>query len=340
MQLILALPALLEGRADKSARLHAPALAHLLAMAGAPAREDGGIAAALAARYGVVRQTDWPLAPIRLAALGVDPGNRVLARRRSGDARSRARRRAARGRRRRSRSRRCRRAARDAEHAFRERRARVRRAATRCDSSSASQRERDFRPVRRGAAHAPSVARAAAAGPTTPLSGGAGNRKSRCCCTSIPSTSSASAPDVPPANSLWFSEGGTLPPRPLPAPSIATFATHGHRVRARRVRGRARCTPLPSRLARRAATRPAARESIVVALDRALDLRALERAWAAPARDALAAGSLEEVTLLCDDAGDAVVWHARRAAAVATDRRPLSRVTISTRCSTPRKRRD
>ena len=73
MQLVLALPALLEGRADKSAALNAPALAHLLAMAGAPAREDGGVAASLAARFGVVRQTDWPLAAIRIKALGVDP---------------------------------------------------------------------------------------------------------------------------------------------------------------------------------------------------------------------------------------------------------------------------
>ena len=54
--------------------VRAPALAHLLAIAGAPTRESGGIAAALAARYGVTRQADWPLAPLRLAALGVDPG--------------------------------------------------------------------------------------------------------------------------------------------------------------------------------------------------------------------------------------------------------------------------
>ena len=34
-----------------------------------------GLAAALAAHYGIARQTDWPMAPLRLAALGVDPGD-------------------------------------------------------------------------------------------------------------------------------------------------------------------------------------------------------------------------------------------------------------------------
>jgi hypothetical protein len=74
MQLILVLPGLSELRAATTAAVRAPALAHLIAMAGAPVREAGGIAGALAARYGVIRQADWPLAPIRLAALGVDPG--------------------------------------------------------------------------------------------------------------------------------------------------------------------------------------------------------------------------------------------------------------------------
>ena len=50
----------------------------------------------------------------------------------------------------------------------------------------------------------------------------------------------------------------------------------------------------------------------MVALEPALDVAALERSWAAPARDALAGGSLDAVTLLADDSGDAVVWHARR----------------------------
>jgi hypothetical protein len=75
MQLILALPALFEARADKTAASPAPALAELIALAGAPARQQGGIAAVLAAHYGVAKQSDWPLAAIRLAALGVPPGD-------------------------------------------------------------------------------------------------------------------------------------------------------------------------------------------------------------------------------------------------------------------------
>jgi hypothetical protein len=58
--------------------LPAPALAELIALAGAPERQSGGIAAALAKHYGVARQSgqsDWPLAPIRVAALGVAPGD-------------------------------------------------------------------------------------------------------------------------------------------------------------------------------------------------------------------------------------------------------------------------
>ena len=41
-----------------AASVRAPALARLLAMAGAPTRERGGLAAALAARFGVIRQAD------------------------------------------------------------------------------------------------------------------------------------------------------------------------------------------------------------------------------------------------------------------------------------------
>src|SRR5262245_17365072 len=77
MQPILALPALFEERADTTAneRPTAPALAQLLALSGAPKRQGGGLDGALAAHYGVAKQSDWPLAPIRLAALGTDPGS-------------------------------------------------------------------------------------------------------------------------------------------------------------------------------------------------------------------------------------------------------------------------
>jgi len=71
MPLVISLPGLLARDAFPPLR----SLARLIAAAHAPSREPHGVAAALAPIYGVERQTDWPLAPIRLAALGHDPGN-------------------------------------------------------------------------------------------------------------------------------------------------------------------------------------------------------------------------------------------------------------------------
>ncbi|MGH8673384.1 MAG: hypothetical protein ACREVG_03645, partial [Burkholderiales bacterium] len=70
MHLILALPGLLT--LDETAT--APHLARIIAAARAPLHEPGGMGAALARAFGVERQRDWPLAPIRLASHGVDPG--------------------------------------------------------------------------------------------------------------------------------------------------------------------------------------------------------------------------------------------------------------------------
>jgi hypothetical protein len=60
------------GRPGEGAR--ARCLARLFAAAGPPAFEPNGVGAALAPWYGVQRQTDWPFAALRVAALGVDPG--------------------------------------------------------------------------------------------------------------------------------------------------------------------------------------------------------------------------------------------------------------------------
>jgi len=95
-----------------------------------------------------------------------------------------------------------------------------------------------------------------------------------------------------------------------PAPSIRTYATSGIAAALAKYTG-SPLRPLPSRL-HDALSEAGSAESIVVALDDAHDVPAIERAWAAPARDALAAGTLQAVTLLCGDAGDAIVWHARR----------------------------
>ncbi|MEO8674651.1 MAG: hypothetical protein ABI569_03680 [Casimicrobiaceae bacterium] len=74
MHLVLTLPGLLAQDADRAAR--APHLARLLSIAGPPAHEPEGSDAALAPFYGIEHAagTDWPLAPVRIAAHGVDPG--------------------------------------------------------------------------------------------------------------------------------------------------------------------------------------------------------------------------------------------------------------------------
>ena len=110
----------------------------------------------------------------------------------------------------------------------------------------------------------------------------------------------------PPANTLWFYEGGTLPPA---RPRRRLRHWHAGIALAAHAGG-----PLLSVSAdlRRARDEAGNADTIVVALDRALELAAVERAWAAPARDALVAGSLDSVTLIGDERGTAIVWQARR----------------------------
>jgi hypothetical protein len=61
---------------SRQARLPAcPGLARLLQHGGKPAAHAETIAQWLAPRYGIVRQIDWPLAPLLLKTLGVDPGD-------------------------------------------------------------------------------------------------------------------------------------------------------------------------------------------------------------------------------------------------------------------------
>ncbi len=73
MRLVLTLPGLVA--ADPSRQ--APALARLLAAAGAPTTDPRGLAAMLAAEYGIVAPADRdaPLAPILAAAAGATPGD-------------------------------------------------------------------------------------------------------------------------------------------------------------------------------------------------------------------------------------------------------------------------
>jgi hypothetical protein len=111
-------------------------------------------------------------------------------------------------------------------------------------------------------------------------------------------------------NSLWFSEGGTLAPRRRPAARIATFAADEIAAALAAFTG-APSDPLPADL-RAAQAHAGPVDSIVAAPGRVLAVSSIERAWAGPARDALATGTLASVLLIGEDAGDAVTWNARR----------------------------
>ena len=308
MQLILVLPGLTELRAGMTASVRAPALAHLLAMSGAPTREGGGIAAALAARYGVIRQADWPLAPIRLAALGVDPGTAFWL---AAD-----------------------------PVTLTVGRSEVRLAGVVDDLARAdadalvatlnahfADDGLTFVAPRPDAffVRATTMTRLATQPPGAALSrplhrllpAGADADAWRRWQSEIemllhehPVNVERERGGRSPVNSVWFSCGGTMPQRPVPAVSIRTFATAGIAATlAAHVGSPARALPGHLGAARDDA---GGADSIVVALEPAPEVATLERAWVAPARDALASGALDAVTLLADDLGDAVVWHARR----------------------------
>jgi len=308
MRLVLVLPGLLELRDAGGGLVRAPALAQLLAAAGPPAREDGDIAAPLAACYGIDRQTDWPLAPIRLAALGVDPGGAywlaadpvtlVVGRddvRLTGvvDDLARA----------------------DADalvgmlnaHFIGDGLAFV---APRPDAifvRTETRPQLSTLPL--------AVARGRSLRTLLPTGADADawrrwQSEMQMLLHEHPVNLERERAGRPPANSVWFSGGGTLPARREPGPSIRTFATEGIAVAlAAHAGSPARALPV---LLDNALEEVRGAESIVVALDASHDVTAIEQTWAAPAWNALAAGRLDAVSILADGGGQAAAWQARR----------------------------
>ena len=224
MQLTLVLPGLIARRADDGGDPCAGTGASHRAGRHAVGARKAAPAAALAARYGVTRQIDWPLAPIRLAALDVDPEDAywlaadpvtleagradvslagIVADLERADA--------------------------DAllatlnahfaddgltfvaprPDAFFVRAARPMRLATRSPGAALGRPLRAMLPAGRGRARL----------------GGAGNRKSRCCCTSIRSISRGNAPDARRRTACGSPAAGRCRGAPAPAPSIRTYAT-------------------------------------------------------------------------------------------------------------------
>jgi hypothetical protein len=117
------------------------------------------------------------------------------------------------------------------------------------------------------------------------------------------------ADDARPAvNSVWFWGGGTYPAST--GPSIRTFANGGIAA-ALAVQGGDLAHPIPAALdVARANCRAAT--TVVVALDAPIDLAGVEAAWAAPAWAALARGAIGTVTLIAGGDDGAAVWTAHR----------------------------
>ena len=311
MQLLLAIPGLLAPRARADGRaLRLPHLARLLAD-GAAVKEPDGIGAALAPHYGIARGSDWPLAAVRIKALGVDPKDAYwlaadpvtlivghddvhLA----GAVRDLAPEEAA-----------ALIATLNAHFAT--------------DGIAFVAPRPDAWFVR--AAVAPAIT-------TRPLDAVAGRTLRECLpqgddagtwrrwqneiqmlLHEHPVNAAREKAGRAPANSVWLADGGSHPGRSPLRTRIVTWANGGVAAALAAHVG-VPALPLGDGLGSvLAAARD--REILVVVLDPSTDLSPVERAWAAPASSALADGTLASVTLIADGIGHAALWTARRKSA-------------------------
>jgi hypothetical protein len=308
MHLVLTLPGLGAQLADRDMR--APNVARLIAISGAPVHDPDGLDAMLAAYYGVERaaEADCPLAPIRLAALGVDPGTAywldadpvtLVAGR--DDVRLAA-------------------VVRDLDPYD---------AATliRMLNSHFTTDRIEFVAVRPDAWFLRTFENvrlrtrplAAVTGrmlrdllPTGPDAGTwrRWQNEIQMLLHEHPVNTARERDGKAPANSVWFSDGGRRPSRGATARVVQTFADSGIAV------------ALASHVDRPARAVPAALDAIladsanaavtVVVLAATLDVDAIEHRWTGPAWTALLRGSLDAVTLLTESAGGTRAWTAQR----------------------------
>jgi hypothetical protein len=306
MQLVFTLSGLLALGAPGATS--APHLARLVAASGAPRREPDGLAAALAACYGITRQEDWPLAPVRLAALGIDPGaaywlaaDPVTLVAGRDDVRLTG-------------------AVGDLTTVE---------AAALLDTLNAHFSGDDlvFAAPRPDAWFVRAPGRpalvnrplASVAGHTLRalLPSGADAGKWRRWQNEIqmllhehPVNAARERAGRPPANSVWFSCGGTPPERNSDTLAIRTFANDGIATELAAYFG-APARALPERL-RDIAADATSSGAIVVAFDAPLDLDDIEASWAPRAWTMLTHGKLDAVTVIADgDGSGAAVWTAR-----------------------------
>jgi hypothetical protein len=309
MHLVLTVPGLVD--IVRTTDAAAPGLQHfarLIAAAGAGTREADGIAAALAPHFGVTRQTDWPMAPLRLAVHGVDPGDAywlaadpvtLIAGRDDAQVGS---------------------AVRDLDTAETASIVATLNAHFAGDGLRFVAPRPDAWFVR-----APGVPALS----TRPLVTAIG----RSLRTQMPTGADAKtwwrwqeeiqmllfAHDVTAAreregkasaNGVWLAEGGTRPARPAVPPSIATFGDDDA-VRALAAHAGASARALPTDLDHALAQAKDA-ATVVVAFAAPADAAAIDRDFAAPAATALARGTLDRVTVITDDRGSARAWSAGR----------------------------
>ena len=309
MNLVLVLPGLL-APSPVEADAVAPALARILDASDVPSRVADGIGAVLAPRYGVARQVDWPLAPIRAAAAGLTPGNAYWL------------------------------AADPVTLAVGQYDVRLAGAVTdlAADETAAFLATLNAHFAADGlrfVAPRPDAWFACAAAPpalvTHPLAAAAG-RSLRALAPSggdaatwtrwqheiqmllheHPANGTRIARGLAPVNSVWFAEGGTLPARPTAAAGVpTTFAAPGALAAALAAHAGVPAQPLPAALDAALAAAPDATTALVVP-DAPTALATVEHAWAAPAWRALARGRIATVAIVADGAGEAVVWTTRR----------------------------
>jgi hypothetical protein len=326
MHLVLTLPGLLAVPAPLASAPRLTALAQLLATADAPRSEPEGIGALLAPLYGVARQSDWPIASLRLAALGVDPGEAYWL---AADPVSLV-------------------AGRDDVrlagaisdlHAD-EAQALI----TTLDAHFAPDGLAFFAPrpdawfVRaptrpRLTTHALDGAKGRALRALLPEGPDAGVwlrwlSEIQMLLHEHPVNLARERQGRAPVSSIWLSGGGSLPERTSREASVHTWAESGIAVALARHAG-APAADLPNNLgpllratSRRGAltSAHAQAETHVVAFDAPLDLDAIERMWAAPAWKGLLARTLVKVTLIADGEGEALAWTVRRPGLLARTR--------------------
>jgi len=313
MQLVLSIPGLLahDGRSAARAPHPTPHLARLIGCAGMAVREPDGIGAALAPHYAVTRQGDWPLAAIRIAALGVDPGDAYWL---AADPVTLV-------------------AGHDDVHFEGAVRDLAAEEATALIATLNAHFAADGvafvapRPdqwfVR--AALAPAIT-------TRPLDALAGRTLRDCLpegrdagtwrrwqneiqmlLHEHPVNAARETAGRAPANSVWFSGGGTRAARGQLRAPLVTRANGGIAA-ALAAHAGTPALPLADELGAILGT-PPDDATLVVALDPSPEFADIERAWAAPASRALSRGTFESVTLIGDGVGHAAVWTARRRSA-------------------------